>query len=170
MGMIMNMIKDHDMNNLKSKIKNRLIGIFAFCFLSSISIIPILFIPDSISGFSWLALLSLLGLTLFGLSGILLNLSINSVRKEYKQRGVYNQKKSPAFQFFFPFFSNMYATIFDVLLILCLLFSGIIIKYNLQDNILAIYGVLFILSLEMHAVLNGKNFDFYYNFIKVQNT
>jgi hypothetical protein len=138
--------------------------------LSSISIIPIVFIPDDFQGFSIVALFSMMGVIVFGVISLLLCHSISYIRKENQTKK--NQKFEQTVNQIFTlhFFTNKTAVVYDVLLILSFTcesltqidFASNTISILMQSQEFSIFAVtVFIISLESHFLFNSKNYNFY---------
>lgn len=145
--------------------RNRIRLSLVMFILSAFAITPILFISDT-PGFSIIALVSAILIFAFGIAGVGAFLSIAGIRKSYVERGVYKEKRSEAVRYFLPFFSNKYTVIADIFLFISIIMSWIITQSSLPLPVEIFYGYTFVLSLEFHFLLNSKNFDFYYDFLK----
>jgi hypothetical protein len=152
------------------KVKYRFWAIYISVELSALSIVPIAFIPDDIQGFSFTALISMLGVVAFGIIAFLLCHSITSIRKKYERIQDDNIRRIIEKVFALSFFTNKTASVFDILLIASFVYVSLdqlAIGNNevylvLQNEVISICSVIgFILSLEFHMMFNGKNYNFY---------
>ncbi|MFT9057572.1 MAG: hypothetical protein ABF449_13385, partial [Ethanoligenens sp.] len=114
------------MDNAK-RTRNRITLSLVMFILSAFAITPSLFISDK-PGFSIIALVSVISIFAFGIAGVGAFLSITGIRQSYVEKGVYKEKRSEAVRYFFPFFSNKYAVIADIFLLISIIMSWIIIQ------------------------------------------
>jgi len=162
--------KENNCNINFKKIKYTFLISYISIILSSVSLIPIAFIPDEIQGFSFVALFSMLGVIIFGVIALLLCHSISYIRKENQTKKKKNFEQMVDQIFTLHFFTNKTAVIYDVLLILSFIcvsltqvdFASNAISIIMQNQKISIFAVtVFIISLESHFLFNSKNYNFF---------
>lgn len=153
-------------------IKKKIIITVILFFFSSIPVTFISFIPEK-NEFKVVGLLAVMLIPIFVIIAILKIASITQLRRKYQRIKIYEEKKSLEQRFFFPFFSNPYATVSDIVMIASLTFTTQLSKFdfttNYQLRIGSVWALICIFCIEMHFLFNGKNFNFYYNVFLKKN-
>jgi len=86
------------------------------------------------------------------------------IGKQRKKKIKYGDTKG---LMFFRFFRNKFATAFDVLLFTGILIIALSFIFRALPDILMTGGIfLFVFSLEMHGVFNGKNYEFLQRYVR----
>ncbi|MDF2567141.1 MAG: hypothetical protein K0R90_597 [Oscillospiraceae bacterium] len=99
---------------------------------------------------------------------------LSKIRMEYEKQGLKNANYPRQSSSFILCFTNKYAIVSDVVFVFLFLFSpyfhNIVIYFIkspiVSDIVHAIIFALFILSIDMHFILNGKNFNYFLNMYK----
>ena len=148
----------HIDEHIKNEAKQKTVLLLLFFFLSSISFLPALF-----WSYDWMFILSGFICFIFIFLGCAFYFATTKYRKHLVTQGYdkFNRNKH-------KFFKNKYSTIFDILVAIYFIgFSNN--SFHLEryiphfDNDSLIFSYLFILISEMFLVLNGKNFNYFYN-------
>jgi hypothetical protein len=143
-------------------VKQKLVLTCLSFLLSALSFVPLAFMSEDDD---LIAIISLLAVGIFGLLGCIFYFSISPYRKMYQPKSRANKTSSKIFDSLFgirrTLFSNKYSVVTDIIFIICLVISYIILDLDLPFSIEFSWIFFSILSMELHSVLNGKNFKFF---------
>lgn len=126
-------------------------GIIAFA-LSSLAIACLGLYPYDFNGAKWANILIGAVFWLGLAAGIVFSVLLT---KRRKKEGFHQGKVG-----LISFFQNKIAAVFDILMILTLFSTVLLIIFSVKSAIAYVIVALFFFSLEMHCVLNGKNYKY----------